>query len=334
MQRVRIQGHHLQLTESREQDRAAGGLVDPAALHPDLPGLHHVHPAHAIGGPQPVQELHQLHGRQPLAVDSHGDTLLELHFDVRLSIRGVLGGLGALEHLFLRAVPGIFEISALVAEVPQVAVPGVDALLRDLAQVDVVNPGVVDGFLPRADVPQPPGGDDLEVGRQGLVGQLEAHLVVALSGAAVSHGVGALLEGDLDLVPGLQGPGDRGTQQVLVLVDGPRPQQREQVVPDELLPHVEQVELGGSRGEGLGLEAAQLFVLPDVGAHGHHLRSRVVLLEPGDDDRGVETSRVGEYDFLDRMFGHSCSSSSMSDAALRARPPGDRGDLLENSSQN
>ena len=40
-------------------------------------------------------------------------------------------------------------------------------------------------------VPFPPGGDHLHVRLQGVIGQLEAHLVVALAGRAMGHGVGA-----------------------------------------------------------------------------------------------------------------------------------------------
>ena len=54
---------------------------------------------------------------------------------------------------------------------------------------------------------------------EGHVGHLEAHLVVALAGGAVAHGVGALAQGDLDLPLGDDGPRERGAQQVAVFVD-------------------------------------------------------------------------------------------------------------------
>ena len=180
---------------------------------------------------------------------------------------------------------------------------------------------VVDGLLAGADVPHAPRGDHVEVGREGLVGQLEAHLVVALAGAAVGDGVRAFLQGDLHLVLGLQGPGDGGAQQVLALVDGARAQQGEQEVLRELVAQVEEVELGGARGHRLLLEARQVLVLPHVRADADDLGSLVVLLEPGDDDGGVQSPRVREDDLLHALprrgflqpvsFAHSSASSMM-----------------------
>ena len=56
--------------------------------------------------------------------------------------------------------------------------------------------GVVDLLVPALDVPLPPGGDDLHLRGEALDGQLEADLVVAFSGAAVTDGVRPLLLGD------------------------------------------------------------------------------------------------------------------------------------------
>ena len=63
---------------------------------------------------------------------------------------------------------------------------------------------VGDGVFARVDLPFAPRRDDGKLGRERFAGQLEAHLVVALAGAAVGERVGADFLGDLDLSLGKQ----------------------------------------------------------------------------------------------------------------------------------
>src|SRR5699024_5824694 len=96
----------------------------------------------------------------------------------------------------LGLVGGILQVQALVRQMPQVLVLGVVGFAADL-QGDVVGLSVLNLLLAGLEIPNAPGGDDLHVGGVGLNGQLETHLVVALAGAAVADGVGALFLGDL-----------------------------------------------------------------------------------------------------------------------------------------
>ena len=70
------------------------------------------------------------------------------------------------------------------------------------------------------EAPAPHRREHLEVGRERARRHLEAHLVVALAGAAVGDGVGAVLAGGRDQVLGDERPGERRHQRVLALVDG------------------------------------------------------------------------------------------------------------------
>src|SRR5207248_4854234 len=79
--------------------------------------------------------------------------------------------------------------------------------------------GVLDGVLAGDDVPFAPGGDHGELRSERLVSELEADLVVALAGAAMRKGVAAGFERDFDLTFGEQRPGDRGAEQILMLID-------------------------------------------------------------------------------------------------------------------
>ena len=162
-------------------------------------------------------------------------------------------------------------------------------------------------FLPGLDVPLPPGGDDGHVGHEVLERQLKPHLVVALAGAAVADGVRALGDGYLRQALGYDRPRQRGAEHV-VLVHRARLHGRDDEVVHELVRQVLDVELGGAGLYRLFLQALQLVRLAHVAGDGDDLAVVVVLLQPGDDDRGVQAAGVGEYDFLDVRFIHNDAS--------------------------
>ena len=85
-----------------------------------------------------------------------------------------------------RRVVWIFQFAALMADVQQIAVAAVD-LLATLRHGDSMLLRVVQTVLTRLQRPLPPRGNHFQFGRQRLVRMLEAHLIVALSGAAVRH---------------------------------------------------------------------------------------------------------------------------------------------------
>ena len=133
---------------------------------------------------------------------------------------------------------------------------------------------------------------------QRLVGELETHLVVALAGAAVRQRVAAGGERHLHLPLGEQRAGDRGAEQVLMLVNASRAHQAPQILRDELFAQVGDVHFGCARGEGFLLQAAELVApLADVAAHRDHL-AVVVFLEPGNDDGRVQTAGIREGYFF------------------------------------
>src|SRR5215813_346076 len=77
------------------------------------------------------------------------------------------------------------------------------------------------------------GRHDLQLRRQRGGRHVEADLVVALAGAAVSDALGALSARDLHQQGGDQGTAQGGRQRVLPLVDGARLQRRPHEVPQE-----------------------------------------------------------------------------------------------------
>jgi hypothetical protein len=175
-----------------------------------------------------------------------------------------------------------------VREVPEVAVAGVGVFLRRRDR-DAARGGEVDGVLARDDLPLPPRRDDGQLRREGLVGELEADLVVPLAGAAVRKRVASGLEGDLDLLAGDERPRRRRAEEVVLLVDRAGLQHREEVVGGEFFFGVDEMEVTRAGGVGLLLEAARFLGLPDVDGDRDDFAA-VVFLQPGDDHRGVQAA--------------------------------------------
>ena len=163
--------------------------------------------------------------------------------------------------------------------------------------------GVGDLFLTRLDVPLPPRGDDGHIGREVLDRQLEPDLIVALAGAAVGDGVGALFLGDLDEALGDARPRVARAEQVL-LVRGAGLHGRDDVIVNVLVRQVEHVELRRAGLDGLLFQTVELAGLADVAGHGDDFAVIVVFLQPGDDDGRIQTAGVSKDDFFDIFFFH------------------------------
>ena len=189
-----------------------------------------------------------------------------------------------------------------MAQVPQILVLGVVGLAADL-QRDVVGLSVVDLLVAGHDVPLTPGGDDLQLGSKALDGQLETHLVVALAGAAVADGVGTLGLGDLHQLLGDNGAGEGGAQQVGLILGVGHDGGDDDVV-HHLVGQVGHDQLAGAGLEGLLLQTFQLGALTHIAGDGDDLGITVVFLQPGNDDRGVQTAGIGEDHFLDLLISH------------------------------
>ena len=184
-----------------------------------------------------------------------------------------------------------------MAKVPQVLVLGVVGLPADL-QGHIVGLGIVDLLVAALDVPLTPGGDDLHLGGEALDGQLKAHLVVALAGAAVADRVGTLRLGDLYQPLGDDGTGEGGAQQI-VLILGSHHHGGDDDVIYHLICQVLHVQLGGAGLDGLLLQAVQLGPLSHIAGDSDDLGVTVILFQPGDDDGCIQAAGIGQYHFFD-----------------------------------
>lgn len=150
----------------------------------------------------------------------------------------------------------------------------------------------------RAQVPFAPGRDHLDRGIKGIGGQLEADLVIALAGGAMGNGVGAGFLSDFDKALGDQRTGNGGAEQVLAFIDCIGAEHREDEIAHELFAQVFDADVLDAEHFGFLARRFQLFALAEVSGEGHHF-AIVGLLQPFQDDGGVEAARIGQHDLLD-----------------------------------
>ena len=279
-----------------------GVFVDAARLHADEAVLDHVDAPDAVGPGHVVEPAKQRRRPQALAVDGHRVAGLEVDLDGGRLIRRLLGRHRAREHGFVGLHPRVLQRLAFVGDVQEVGVHGIWRLALGVPRHrDLVGLGVLDQLGARGQVPFPPRRDDLDVGLERVIGKLEAHLVVALAGRAVGDGVGADLLRDFDLALGDQGPGDGRAQEVGALVERVGPEHGEDVVTHEHVLKVLDENLLDAQGLGGAPRRPQFLALADVGGECDHLAA-IGVLKPAQDDRGVETARVGQHDLLHAVF--------------------------------
>ncbi|VXC69819.1 hypothetical protein SPHINGOAX6_40046 [Sphingomonas sp. AX6] len=114
---------------------------------------------------------------------------------------------------------------------------------------------------------------------------------------------------NLDQALGNQRPCDRGTEQVQPFVQRIGAHHREDEIADEFLAQIVDIDVLGLHPHhlGLGARGLQLLALPQIGGEGDDL-AVIILLEPFQDDAGVEPARIGEDDLVD-LIGHGGDSN-------------------------
>ena len=204
------------------EDRAAGRLVRPAALDAHQAVLHQVHLADGVLAAEALSLAISSSPGSFLPSTATGTPASKSTVDVLRPCPGPWRPARDITHRSsLRLVGRVFQVGALVADVPEVAVARVDLLLASArsGMPCALAYSTAASRLVSSKRGSFHGAMILRSGRQGHVGQLEADLVVALAGGAVGDGVGLVPAGAVDLGLGDQRPGDGRAQQVLALVD-------------------------------------------------------------------------------------------------------------------
>src|SRR6266851_2350917 len=318
MRSFAVNGEPLQFLMRFHEQRSAGSFVGAARFHSDEAIFDQVGAADAVLGGNFIQRVKKFDRTKFCAIDGNGRAGFESDFDFFGFVRSFFRGNDPLPHGFVRRVGGIFELAAFVAEVPDVAVAAVYIFFA-LLDWHVVLLRVGNGIFAGIDVPFAPGSNDLDVRRDGFVGQFESDLIVAFPRAAVGKAVGAELQRNFRLALGDDGPRHGSAEEISVLVDGASAEGGPNVIAHKFFAQIFYMCGRRAGGEGLLARGFQVFLLADVADYGDDFAA-IVFLEPGNDDGGVQASGIGEYDFF--WFGQLCfHDSSLAYKCCQARAP-------------
>ncbi len=133
--------------------------------------------------------------------------------------------------------------------------------------------------------PFPPRRYDRDVRLQGIIGELIAHLVIALSRRAVSDRIGAGPFGNFNLLLGNERPRDRRAEEIDAFIERIGAKHREDEVAHEFLAQIldeDILRLDAVRG-GFAAGRLKLLALPQIGREGNDF-SPISLLKPFEND--------------------------------------------------
>ena len=124
-------------------------------------------------------------------------------------------------------------------------------------------------------------------------------MIVAFAGRTVRNRISTRLIGDLNQTLGNERSRDRGAEQILTLIDGIGAKHWEYIIRYKFFAQIVNIDFLNAKGFRLGTSGLYLFTLPNVGGKCHHLTT-IGFLQPADNDRSIEATRIGKHDFVDR----------------------------------
>ena len=110
----------------RDEQRAAGSFVASARLNADKTILNQVDAPDGVAAADFIQQLDERNGIHRETVDGNWNALVETDFDLLFAVRRILRRLRQLPRTREGSVGGVFELSAFVADVPEVAIAAVN----------------------------------------------------------------------------------------------------------------------------------------------------------------------------------------------------------------
>ena len=185
---------------------------------------------------------------------------------------------------------------------PNVAVHAVCLILR--RNGDAVLLRIGDLCRARVKIPFTPRCDDLEIGRKRLDRQLKTHLIVPFSCCTMSNGIRPLALRDVNERLGNHRAGKRSAEQIFALVYRTCLQCRPDILLKELLREIDDEHLRCTRGECFVVNNTQFIALSNIGTGSDNLTAIVVLFQPRNDHRRIQSAGIGKNDFFD-LFSHN-----------------------------
>ncbi|EKD59526.1 MAG: hypothetical protein ACD_54C01300G0002 [uncultured bacterium] len=180
---------------------------------------------------------------------------------------------------------------------------GIDRERRFAALVfrnrNLVRFGKLDQLGAAGQIPFAPRRDHLDGRVQGVGAKFKPHLIVALAGCTMRHGISAGFFRDPHQMFGDQRARNRGAQQIQAFIQRIGTEHREDEILHEFFAHIDDVDILflDAQQFGLGAGRLQFFALPQIGGEGDNLAA-IFGLQPFQDDRGIKPAGIGEDDFL------------------------------------
>ena len=294
MLHIALKAQGLQGLVCVDEGQRTRNLIALAALNAHKAVLNEVKAAITVLAGNLVHIVENIEIRLLNAVDGAGNALLEGDLNIARLIGSSLGVVGHGVDISRRSSPGILQHAALNSAAPHVVVNGIRRLLGggnlhavSLCPLHLLRTGLK---LPLTDR-----GNNLDGGIKHHDGGLEAHLIVALAGATMSDVLGAVLMRDIHQILRDERTGKRRKQRILVLVQRVGVERAIQVVLGELLTHVDDKRLDGTRAQRLlanGLKAVML--LTNLANYRDDIKV-LLLLQPLDAHRRVKAARICQY---------------------------------------
>ena len=116
--------------------------------------------------------------------------------------------------------------------------------------------------------------------------------------------------GNFDLALGNQWPRDRGAKKVHAFIKRVGTEHREYIVAYKFFAQILDEDLLDAEHFGFRACRFNLFTLADIGGEGDNF-GVILILQPAQNNRGIEPARIGEDDFFDVILFHGrCDSRS------------------------
>src|SRR5580698_520288 len=307
VQQIAIKAKGLVFVVSGKQQRASRSFVAATRLDTNKAILHQIDAADSVASADFVQQFNQRYGVESLSTHRNWYAFFEPNFNLLFFVRSLLRRLRQLPCARERRVARVFQLSAFVADVPEIAIATVD-LFAAGSYRDATLLGVVEAIFARFEIPFAPWCDNFQLGSKRLISHLKANLIVAFTSATMTDSRSALPQRDFNLMLCDHGTGERSSEQILIFINRTCFQRRPDVSGKKFFAQIFDNDLAGSSFVGLVDDSLDIISLTHVSDHGDHFVG-VVFFEPWNDDGGIESTRVSKNNFF-RFIRHERVYSS------------------------
>src|SRR5579872_3324273 len=182
-----------------DEQSSPGCLVTSTRLNSDESVLDQIHASDCVPGPDLIQQFDQGYGVELLPIHRNGNSAFETDRNLFFAVGRGLWRESLLPGAGQGSVARIFQLTAFMAHVPEVAIAAVDFRTARF-HWNAVLLSVVEAVFSRLQRPFAPGRNYLEFRCECLVSELEAHLIIAFASAPMGNSSGTFAKRDFNLM--------------------------------------------------------------------------------------------------------------------------------------